>query len=281
MESSGNWIVDNLNKALLTWNDALQDIIDLLTVSPENFRGGGVWDVIIGVNGALKAAALALLVLFFCMSIFKTTTNLVELKRPEVAVKMFIRFALAQAAINHCMDIMLALFGICQGILSTVAGSIGSMGDQAASLPAEIVQKITEVGFLNSIPLTIVTFLGSIMVTVLSFVMLFTIYGRFFRLFTYTAVAPIAISTFGGEATAHYGMTFIKSYAGVCLEGVIIVLACIIFSAFASAPPESIIGDATAVQAVWDYIVQLVFNMLILVGSIKMSERLTKEMLGL
>lgn len=60
--------------------------------------------------------------------------------------------------------------------------------------------------------------------------MIMSVYGRFFRLYLYTAIAPVPLSTFAGEPSQNVGKSFIKSYAAVCLEGAIIVLACIIFS---------------------------------------------------
>ena len=76
------------------------------------------------------------------------------------------------------------------------------------------------------------------------------------------------------------GISFLKSYAGVCLEGVVIVLACVIFSAFASSPP---VVDTTAAPAtmVWSYIGELAFNMLVLVGTVKAADTIVKEMMGL
>lgn len=96
----------------------------------------------------------------------------------------------------------------------------------------------------------------------------------------YTAIAPIPLSTFAGEPSQSVGKSFIKSYAAVCLEGAIIVLACIIFSLFAAAPP-AVNPDAAAVSMVWSYIGELVFNMLVLVGAIKMADRVVREMMGL
>jgi len=107
-----------------------------------------------------------------------------------------------------------------------------------------------------------------------------TVYGRFFKLYLYTAIAPIPLSTFAGEPVQQIGKSFFKSYAGICLEGAIIVLSCIIFSLFASTPPV-IDTSAAAVTQVWKYIGELVFNMLVLVGTIKMSDRVIREMMGL
>lgn len=96
----------------------------------------------------------------------------------------------------------------------------------------------------------------------------------------YTALAPIPLSTFAGEPSQNVGKSFIKSYCAVLLEGAVIVLACIIFSLFASTPPV-VNPDAAAVTQVWAYIGELVFNMLVLVGAVKMSDRIIREMMGL
>jgi len=122
--------------------------------------------------------------------------------------------------------------------------------------------------------------IGGLFITVLSFIMIMSVYGRFFRLFLYTAIAPIPLSSFAGEPSQNIGRSFLKSYAAVCLEGAIVVLACIIFSLFASSPPV-VNPDAAAVTMVWSYIGELIFNMLVLVGAVKMSDRVVREMMGL
>ena len=110
--------------------------------------------------------------------------------------------------------------------------------------------------------------------------MIMTVYGRFFKMFIYVAVAPIPLATFGGEETSHIGKSFLKTFAAVCLEGAVIVLACIIYSMFASSPP-SVSASASAVTQVWTYVGELLFNMLVLVGTIKLSDRVVREMMGL
>ena len=277
---SDNWIVQNLNSALNTWNEKLEEIWTLLTQSPESFKGGTIWSVITGINGALTAIGYGLLVLFFAAGIVKTCGSFTDMKKPEHALKAFIRFALAQGAIMYGMELMTALFSIVQGIVSTIMAQSGMANGGVTELPAEIVEKIEAVGMLESIPLWIVTLLGSLLITVLSFIMIMTVYGRFFKLFLYTAIAPVPLSAFAGEPSQNVGKSFIKSYAAVCLEGAIIVLACIIFSLFAASPP-AVDPNAAAVTQVWSYVGELIFNMLILVGSVKMADRIVREMMGL
>lgn len=125
-----------------------------------------------------------------------------------------------------------------------------------------------------------VTLIGGLFITILSFIMIMSVYGRFFRLYLYTAIAPVPLSTFAGEPTQNVGKSFMKSYCAVCLEGAIVVLACIIFSLFAASPP-AVDPDAAAVTQVWSYVGELIFNMLVLVGAVKMSDRVVREMMGL
>ena len=227
---SDNWVVQNLNNALETWNGKFNEIISIITQSPTDFRGGAIWNVIVNINGALQAIGLALLVLFFVSGLLKTCSNFNEVKRPEHAIKLFIRFAISKGIIVYGMELMLAIFKIMQGVISTIINSSGFGNENSMILPTEIVTAIESCGFFESIPLWAVTLIGGLIVTVLSFVMILTVYGRFLKLYLYTAIAPIPLSTFAGEPSQSVGKNFLKGYVGVCFEGVIIVLACVIFS---------------------------------------------------
>ena len=278
---SGNWIVDNLTSALGTWNGKLAEIWQLISTTPEEFKGGGVWTVIQGINGALQAIGCALLVLFFVMGIVKTCSSFTELKKPEMVFKCFIRFVLAQAAVTHGMELMTALFKVAQGMISTIMTASGLSALTDTTLPSEMVTIIEDVGFLESIPLWAITLLGSLFIWVLSLIMILTVYSRFFKLYLATAIAPIPMASFAGQPSSSIGVAFLKSYAAICLEGCIIVLACVIFSAFATTPPAIADDTLAAATIVWNYVGEVIFNMLVLVGCIKMSDRLIRELMGL
>ena len=277
---SDNWVVQNLENALNTWNTKMAEVWSLLTMSPQNFKGGGIWRVILQINGAVKGIGLALLVLFFLMGVVKTSGSLTDVKRPEHALKLFIRFAIAKGVVTYGLDLMMAVFDIAQGAMRTIMSASGVGSATKTTLPKSMVNAIEDCGFFESIPLWAVTLIGSLFITVLSFIIILTVYGRFFRLYMYTAIAPIPLSTFAGQPTQSIGVSFLKSYAGVCLEGAIIVPACIIFSKFAASPPV-VDSDAAAATMVWKYVGELAFNMLVLVGMVKMSDHLVKEMMNL
>lgn len=273
-------IIDNLTSALNTWNEKLAEIWMLLTQSPESFKGGDIWNIIVKIHGALQAIGLSLLVLFFLWGLIRTCTNWQDIKRPEHAFKLFLRFIIARGLVMYGMELMTGIFEIVQGVISTITRTVGLGTAESTVIPQEIIDAVNNTGFLESIPLWAVTLLGSIFITILSFIMILTVYGRFFKIYMYTAISPIPLAAAAGESTQNTAFTFIKSYAGVCLEGAIILLSCVIFSAFASSAP-AIDTSASAVSMIWSYIGELIFNMLVLVGTIKMSDRIVKEMMGL
>lgn len=273
-------IIDNLTSALNTWNEKLAEIWMLLTQSPETFKGGDIWNIIVKIHGALQAIGLSLLVLFFLWGLIRTCTNWQDIKRPEHAFKLFLRFIIARGLVMYGMELMTGIFEIVQGVISTITRTVGLGTAERTVIPQEIIDAVNNTGFLESIPLWAVTLLGSIFITILSFIMILTVYGRFFKIYMYTAISPIPLAAAAGESTQNTAFTFIKSYAGVCLEGAIILLSCVIFSAFASSAP-ALDTSASAVSMIWSYIGELIFNMLVLVGTIKMSDRIVKEMMGL
>lgn len=275
-----NWVISTIELALETWNGKFGEIIHLITLSPQEFKNGEIWKIMVTINNTMKGIGLALLILFFVVGVIKTCGSIAEARKPEHAVKLFVRFAIAKAIVTYGLDLLLSIFSIGQGIISSILRTANISGITNATLPEEITKAIDSVNFLESVPIWLISLIGCLMITVLSFVMILTVYGRFFKLYLYTAIAPIPLSTFAGEPTQNIGKQFLKSFCSVCLEGAIIVLACIIFSVFSSNPPE-IAADSQAATMIWKYLGELIFNMLILVGTIKASDKIIREMMGL
>ena len=159
----------------------------------------------------------ALLVLFFVVGVVKTCGSFTEVKRPEHALEIFIRFAIAKGVVTYGLELMMALFNIVQGVISTIMQTAGFGSTEDAVLPDEIIEAVEDCGFFESIPLWAVTLIGGLFITVLSFIMIMSVYGRFFRLYLYTAIAPIPLSSFAGEPSQNIGKSFLKSYAAVTM----------------------------------------------------------------
>ena len=261
--------------------DMLDKMWAILTTSPESFKGGTIWSIITTINGVLGSIGTALLVLFFTIGVIKTCGSFAELKKPETAVKVFIRFAIAKALIDNCLDLLVDFVTIVQGVIAkiTASSSIGTALE--FTIPSEVQSTFEGIGILDgAIPIWAVCFIAHLAFIVIGIVLLLTVYGRFFRIYMYTAIAPIPLSTMAGQPTESIAKSFLKSYAGVCMQGVVIVLACIIFTAYAASMPE-IDTTAEPLAMVWRYVSEVIFNMLVLLGLVKGSDRIIHDMMGL
>ena len=270
-----------LMQGLQYLGDMLEKMWAILTTSPQAFKGGGIWRVITSINGVLGAIGTALLVLFFTVGVIKTCGSFAELKKPETAVKVFIRFAIAKYLIDNCLKLMVNFVTIVQGVIAkiTASSSIGTALE--FTIPGEVQSTFEGIGILDgAIPIWAVCFIAHIALIIISIVLLLTVYGRFFRIYMYTAIAPIPLSTLAGQPTEGIAKSFLKSYAGVCMQGVVIVLACIIFTAYAASMPQMDTSVAP-LSMVWKYVVEVVFNMLVLLGLVKGSDRIIHDMMGL
>ena len=253
----------------------------LLTTSPQSFKGGAIWKVITTINGVLGAIGTALLVLFFTIGVIKTCGSFAELKKPETTVKVFVRFVLAKYLINNCLKLMVNFVTIVQSVISKIANSSKIGTALEFSIPSKVQATFNSIGILDgAIPIWAVCFIAHIAFIIIGIVLLLTVYGRFFRIYMYTAIAPIPLSTLAGQPTENIAKSFLKSYAGVCMQGVVIVLACVIYTAYAASMPQ-IDTTVQPIQMVWKYVSEVLFNMLVLLGLVKGSDRIIHDMMGL
>lgn len=270
-----------LYQGLQFLSDKLEAMWDLLTTSPESFKDGSIWSIITSINGILGAIGTALLVLFFTLGVVKTCGSFVELKKPETAVKVFVRFCIAKWLVESSLSIMVDFIGIIQGVISDISSSTGLGSALEFSIPDDIMDTFADIGILDgAIPVWAVCFISHLAMMVIGIVLLLTVYGRFFRIYMYAAISPLPLASLAGQPTENVARSFLKSYLGVCLQGVIIVLACIIFNAFIGSMP-TIDTSAEPLEMIWGYVSEIVFNMLILLGLIKGSDRIVHDMLGL
>ena len=261
--------------------DMLDKMWAILTTSPQSFKGGGIWNIITTINGVLGAIGTALLVLFFTIGVIKTCGSFAELKKPETAVKVFIRFAISKALIDNCLTLLVDFVTIVQGVIKDITGASSIGTALEFTVPSDVASSLDSLGILDgAIPVWSVCFIAHIAFIVIGLVLLLTVYGRFFRIYMYAAIAPIPLATMAGQPTENIAKSFLKSFAGVCLQGVVIVLACIIFTAYAASMPQ-MNTSYEPLKMVWLYVTEVVFNMLVLVGLVKGSDRIIHDMMGL
>lgn len=273
------WIIQILQNALDAWNEKLSQVFTILTTSPQSFGGGVIYDVINSINGAMQSIGLSLLVIFLLVGMVKKSTSYEDMKKPEQLFKLFLRFAIAKAVISYGMPLMSEIFAVGLGVIANMGTTqIASIG-----IAPEIIAAAQEAGFFETLFPSVLALLGSLVMSVISVMILLTVFGRMFKVYMYMAIAPIPLSTFAGDATKQIGVSFLKSFAGVCLEGALIMLACVIYTAYIGSTGSSVLlpADASLTDMLYNYVLGTVLNMLILLGTIKACDRIVREMMGL
>lgn len=273
-------ITSLLDKALNTWNEKLAEVWSLLTTSPENFKGGAIWGIVQQIYGSIQGVGYSLLVLFFLVGMLKTTTSPQDLRRPETLVKLILRFIISKAVITYGMDILMAVMEVPQGMVGGILSTIGVGSVQEVQLPEAFAAAVEALKWRESIPIVCLALICFVIIYALSFVLILTVYGRFFRFYLFAAIAPIPLAGLAGEGTNQMTRGFFHNYAAVCIEVIVIALACVIYSAIVGAPPV-VDAEAGAADIVTSYIVEVIFNMLVLVGTVKACDRMAHELMGI
>lgn len=273
-------ITSLLDKALNTWNEKLAEVWSLLTTSPENFKGGAIWGIVQQIYGSIQGVGYSLLVLFFLVGMLKTTTSPQDLRRPETLVKLILRFIISKAVITYGMDILMAVMEVPQGMVGGILSTIGVGSVQEVQLPEAFAAAVEALKWRESIPIVCLALICFVIIYALSFVLILTVYGRFFRFYMFAAIAPIPLAGLAGEGTNQMTRGFFHNYAAVCIEVIVIALACVIYSAIVGAPPV-VDAEAGAADIVTSYIVEVIFNMLVLVGTVKACDRMAHELMGI
>lgn len=293
LAGDNSFTIENIQNALDTWMEkmkAVQELVmqDPLSVATTNTVETGVSSIAIPIasfvqtlNDSLVGVGIALLVLIFYVGIFNTASSIAETKRPEFVFKSLVRVAVVGALVNGSYTLMRRILNVFQGIADILAGSdLGTV--ETLKVPSEIIDAVKNLGLMDKIVVFLISTLGSLAVTVAGFIIILSVYGRVFKICMYIIVAPIPIATLGAKSTAKYGEGFLKNFASVCLEAVIIILALKVYSLInGSVMSAQTFGeDMTAQTMVWNYLSTTVFNMLVLVTIIKAATTVSKEMMG-
>lgn len=289
-------IVDMLQNGINLWNMALYDMRTLLQTTPDSFAGGLPWDVVEMVNRGLQGIGYGMLILFFLMSFFKTTTNFKELSVQQIT-GWLVRFILVKVLIDQSANILNFFISISMGVNKIIFETAGSF--QMANVPQNVIDAAAAVeqgewynrifATLQGIPLGMLGSVGILAIWVAGIIMIVVVYLRFFRLFIYSALAPIPLSTFGSPLTSSTGKHFLKSYAAVCLEICVIALACVLFNAILTGTGQmfaswSFMGGDSVNDEFWgvtlNYIISTVVETVMLAIVVVGSNKFIKDILG-
>lgn len=293
-----NGVIEQLQNAIDVINTVFQNMEVWLTTSPDAFGGGAAWAVVTQVNVALKGIGYGLFLMFLLMSLLKSTTNF-----KEIGLQQFfgwaIRGVLVFILVGYGLDLLQFFVTISLGANSEILSLSNGLG--TVELPPDLLEAAEAAAdeswwsalpmFFQGIPLFILALISTLVIWICGIIMVVIVYMRFFRVFIYTAIAPLPLSTFGSPDTSQTGKHFIKAYAAVCLEICVISLACVLFSAIVSngglqiwdswsnvGLQDDVYGEYWGVTM--NFIIQLVIQTVLLTISVSSSNKIIREIMG-
>lgn len=274
----GEQILSLLEMVFGFWNNQISLVFSMLGQSPVDFKGGGPWAVVEGIQPIFVAVGSSLVVLFFVIGFCSESVDIREEMRFEVILRMLIKLALAEYFVANCVTIMKAFFtsiGNWVNLLS--AGTTLTLSIN--STQADIIRNL---GFGESLIMLILAALLSIIIIICGFFMIYTVYFRFLKLLVIVPLGSIAFSTMGGNKTvSNTVVAYCKYFLSVCFEAVTMALAIMICNAFINAGLPSFTGSYADWAKTLIYLCEMTFTIALTVGSVKGAQSLTSKVFGL
>lgn len=274
----GQHILDLLNMVFGFWNNQVSLVFALLGQSPVNFKGGGPWAVIEGIEPIFVAVGSSLVVLFFVIGFCSESVDVREEMRFEVILRMLMRVGIAEWLVANNVTIMKAFFtsvGNLVGLLTSGTAPTLSIDSTQADI-------IKDLDFGPSLVMLILAALLSIIIIICGFFLIYTVYFRFLKILIIVPIGAIACSTLSGNRTvSHTAVTYFKYFLSVVLEAVTMALAIIICNAFVNAGLPEFTGSYADWAQTLIYLCEMTFTIAMTVGSVKGAQNLTSRALGL
>lgn len=275
-------ITTYLKQIILIWTNTLKDLSTLLVST--DAESATVWNVMREISNSFSAIGATVLIICFLIGVIGSSGTLLDTRRPEHVVKLFFRFLLARFAITQAPNIMLTIFNWSKEIAGTAAKA-GLTFTETMSIPEEVETACEGISYLQSILIITLCLIGMLVVIVLSIMIILTVYGRIFKIYIYTAISPIPLASFGSISTSRVGKSFLRSYIGICMEAVMMILVCIVFiNIFNDQNGISFhifsSGGEDAMSIIRDWLIKVIFYELLLFTMIKGTDRIVREMMG-
>lgn len=260
------------------WNNQISLVFSMLGQSPVDFKGGGPWAIIEGIEPIFVAVGSSLVVLFFAIGFCSESVDVKEEMRFEAILRMLIRLGLAEWFVANNVTIMKVFFTSIGRLVNMLsAGTTSTLTIDSAQ--AEVIKGL---GFGESLVMLILAALLSIIVIICGFFVIYTVYFRFLKILIIVPIGALAFSTMGGNRTvSHTVVTYCKYFLSVVLEAVTMSLAIIVCNAFVSAGLPSFTGDYADWAKTLIYLCEMTFTIAMTVGSVKGAQSLTSKALGL
>ena len=276
--SLGGVILDLLKTVVAFWNDKVSLVFELLGQSPTEFKDGGPWEVISGIEPVFVGVGSSLVVLFFVIGFCSESVDVKEEMRFETVLRMLMRLGISEWLVINNVTIMKSFF---QSV-GALIGLITNNGAPELQIPQEQQDVIAGLGFGESLLMMILAVIIALVIIFCGFMLIYTVYFRFLKILVIVPFGAIALSTTSGNRmVSHTAVTYARYFLAVLLEAVTMALAIIVCNAFLNAGLPSFTSEYAEWTKALMYMCELTFSVSMTVASVKGAQELTSKMLGL
>ena len=255
-------IMGNLTGVFDSVNSRVGEIASDVGMTPANFSPG-IFSMIRNVSESVIIPIAGVILTFIaCYELIQLIIEHNNLANFEtwIIFKWIFKTFVAVTLISNCFNIVMAVFDVCQTVISGSGGIIGAstaVSDSAiASMEATL--ETYDVGTLLGIYL--MSFVIQLTLWILSIVIFVIVYGRLIEIYLMTSLAPIPLSTFGNREQSQTGQNYLRSLFALGFQGFLIMICVGIYAVLI----QTISFSSDIVGSLWGvvgYTVLLVFTL--------------------
>lgn len=310
-----NWILATLQASIAFFDAWMSQLYDVLMLDPISYQNGTIWTTVSKIYDALMGPAVSILIIGFYIALIHDSGEFIKTRHAGSIVWTFILLCFTASLLQGGKYILLLIFWCFKEILQTVTGQNGTnfLDLSWVELPKQVKLATSGLGATKATLFFIVVLIFALVIMVCSFTIIMVVYGRLFNIYLHLAVAPLALACGAAGPFRSTFVSYLKSFVGVCLQGVVIVIVCMVFSAFANnfdfntvqTSDQQIVElkedmteeefqawweqwgmdnkelEAKKAEVLWTYLSQMLFLYLIMAGMIKGADNFIHQKLNL
>jgi MFS family permease len=310
-----NWILATLQASIAFFDARMSQLYDVLMLDPISYQNGTIWTTVSKIYDALMGPAVSILIIGFYIALIHDSGEFIKTRHFGSVGWTFILLYITASLLLGGKYILLLIFWCFKEILQTVTGPNGTnfLDLSWVELPKQVKLATSGLGATKATLFFIVVLIFALVIMVCSFTIIMVVYGRLFNIYLHLAVAPLALACGAAGPFRSTFVSYLKSFVGVCLQGVVIVIVCMVFSAFANnfdfntvqTSDQQIVElkedmteeelkawweqwgmdnkelEAKKAEVLWTYLSQMLFLYLIMAGMIKGADNFIHQKLNL
>ena len=255
-------IMGNLTGVFDSVNSRVGEIATDVGMTPASFSPG-IFSMIRSVSETVIIPIAGLILTFIaCYELIQLIIEHNNLSNFEtwIIFKWIFKTFVAVTLISNCFNIVMAVFDVCQSVISQSGGIIGASTSVSDEAIVAMEATLSTYGVGTLLGIYLMSFVIQLTLWILSIVIFVIVYGRMIEIYLMTSLAPIPLSTFGSREQSQTGQNYLRSLFALGFQGFLIIICVGIYAVLI----QSISFTSDIVGSLWGvvgYTVLLVFTL--------------------